>query len=127
MFARLSLLVHANERKAAREAILRDAAGALARATTVRQMHEIAVAAITELLPAGEVWVLDGATDAAPAAIGMIMSIRDQPRPEALGTSGGGSSTTSPLGRTGAGRRGGRRTITRPTRRPLPDTFGGPS
>src|SRR5689334_14628733 len=45
----------------------------------------------------------------------MMVSIRLQPLPEAFGTSGGGSSTTSPLGSTGASRRGGRLTITRPT------------
>ncbi|GAB3160483.1 hypothetical protein GCM10027290_66560 [Micromonospora sonneratiae] len=44
--------------------------------------------------------------------MGSTVSMRVHPLPDAVGTSGGGSSITSPEGSTGAGRRGGLLTIT---------------
>jgi diguanylate cyclase (GGDEF)-like protein/PAS domain S-box-containing protein len=53
VLGRLALLVQSNQQKAAREAMLRDAAGEFARATGVLTMHEIAVKVLVELLGSG--------------------------------------------------------------------------
>jgi diguanylate cyclase (GGDEF)-like protein/PAS domain S-box-containing protein len=61
VLARLALLVQANERKARREATLRDAAGELAQATSVSAMHTIGTSAFVRLLGSGSAWAIQDA------------------------------------------------------------------
>ncbi|MCU1353236.1 MAG: aminotransferase class, partial [Acidimicrobiales bacterium] len=58
--ARLTLLVQANERKARRASLLREAAGELAAATQLDEMHQIAARVAASLLPEGAGWCLAG-------------------------------------------------------------------
>jgi diguanylate cyclase (GGDEF)-like protein/PAS domain S-box-containing protein len=60
VLARLALLVQANERKARREATLRDAAGELARATSITAMRDIGTKAFVQLLGSGSSWAIEG-------------------------------------------------------------------
>jgi hypothetical protein len=60
VLGRLALLVQANERKARREALLRDAAGAMARATSVREMNDIAVSVLADVVPGSTTMLVDG-------------------------------------------------------------------
>jgi diguanylate cyclase (GGDEF)-like protein/PAS domain S-box-containing protein len=58
--SRLTLLVQANERKARRASLLREAAGELAAATEVAEMHQIAARVAASLLPEGAGWCVAG-------------------------------------------------------------------
>jgi diguanylate cyclase (GGDEF)-like protein/PAS domain S-box-containing protein len=53
VLGRLALLVQSNEHKAGREALLRDAAGELAQATSVAAMHAVATNVVVRLLGSG--------------------------------------------------------------------------
>src|SRR5205807_1475338 len=68
VLGRLALLVQSNERKARRETILRDAAGSLARATSVREMHEIAVSVLADVVPGSTTLLVDGSGTVVAAA-----------------------------------------------------------
>jgi diguanylate cyclase (GGDEF)-like protein/PAS domain S-box-containing protein len=59
VLGRLALLVQANQHKADREAMLRDAAGELAQATSVGAMHSVATEVVVRMLGSGSVYAVE--------------------------------------------------------------------
>jgi diguanylate cyclase (GGDEF)-like protein/PAS domain S-box-containing protein len=79
VLGRLALLVQANQHKADREAILRDAAGELARATSVSAMHVVATSVLVRLIGGGSALSID-LKDGAPK---VIVDVGDRLLPDA--------------------------------------------
>jgi diguanylate cyclase (GGDEF)-like protein/PAS domain S-box-containing protein len=73
--ARLTLLVQANERKARRASLLREAAGELAAATNLADMHRIAARVAASLLPDGAGWCVTGDGDGAITSAGHLRDL----------------------------------------------------
>jgi diguanylate cyclase (GGDEF)-like protein/PAS domain S-box-containing protein len=59
VLGRLALLVQANQHKADREAMLRDAAGELAQATSVGAMHSVATGVVVRMLGSGSAFAVE--------------------------------------------------------------------